>query len=644
MTYICYVFALLFICISHMIRIARWELFIGVYERPRRDNLIQDLSYGYILNFFLPFKMGELVRAWYAGRRMKNGRALGFSTVVIDRYLDIVAVGIIIILLSVFKVGNHRLEKMALAYTCVSFALLLIAVTIYVLRSKIKRIIRNIASIFNERIESSILRFAWALIWNFKDIFQKISKPKLIISTVGMWLGYLMSYYLFAVFLRKTGTDASWVDIFLMLFAQNGIKGSTGEVTIYGNETIVSHPSFMAIYMVIPTFILLFLSVFMKKRLDSDDKQKNTYLQLLPHMDSKEQLDFLEVYFSNQNRLYMDDYLKINQEISIIRDYSAGSNATTMLCVDGKNTFFRKYAFGADGEKLYQQIDWIASNCDKLALPKIIRREKTAMYCYYDMPYISGTVGLFEYAHSMPIDRTWNIIQSVIESLEESIYRNDIRTSDIDTIEKYIETKVIKNINIIKNAKKLKNLQQYDRVIINGVEYNNLSQFEKILKKGGLQRIFENDCYSTIHGDLTIENIICVRDDLGNDEFYIIDPNTGNIHNSPNLDYAKLLQSIHGGYEFLVSTKGVQVEGNRINFLFTRSSVYMELHNRLNNYMLEKFGKEKTRSIYFHEIIHWLRLMPYKIEKDEKRAVLFYAGMIMVMNDVFEMYGKDMEF
>ena len=189
----------------------------------------------------------------------------------------------------------------------------------------------------------------------------------------------------------------------------------------------------------------------------------------------------------------------------------------------------------------------------------------------------------------------------------------------------------------------MKNLQQFDRVIINGVEYNNLLYFEKYLQEEFLQKIFEKDCYSTIHGDLTIENIICVRDDLGNDDFYIIDPNTGNVHDSPNLDYAKLLQSIHGGYEFLMSTKDVKVEGNRINLLFTRSSVYMELHDSLKSYMLEKFGKEKTRSIYFHEIIHWLRLMPYKIEKDEKRAMLFYAGMIMVMNDVIEMYGKDIE-
>lgn len=642
MTYFYYVFALLFICIAHMIRIIRWELFIGVYEKPRRDKLIQAMSYGYLLNYFLPFKLGELVRAWHAGRWMKNGRALGFSTVVIDRYLDVVSVGIIFILLSVFKIGDIRLGQMAMTYTFVSFALLLFAIAMYISRTYTKRIVRKIAGIFNKRIESSILRFAWALIWNFKDIFQKISKPKLILSTVGMWMGYLISYYFFAGFLQRLGANTSWVDIFLMLFAQNGIKGSTGGVTLYGNETIATHPVFMVAYMVLPTLILLALSAFIKKESEAGDGSENNYLKLLPHMDAKERLDFLEAYFSNQNRLYIDDYLKINQEISIIRDYSAGSNATTMLCMDGKETFFRKYAFGADGEKLYQQICWIESNRENLALPEIIRQEKTDMYCYYDMPYVSGSVGLFEYAHSMPIESTWHIIKEALESLEKSIYKNCFGTSDRDTVHKYVSIKVEKNLKIIKSTKRFRNLQQYEKVIINGVEYNNLPYFEKYLSEEFLQKIFEKDFYSPIHGDLTIENIICVRDDFGNDDFYIIDPNTGNVHDSPNLDYAKLLQSIHGGYEFLMSTKDVKLEDNRINFLFTRSSVYTELHDRLKNYMLVKFGKERTRSIYFHEIIHWLRLMPYKIEKDEKRAVLFYAGMIIVMNDVIEMYGKDM--
>lgn len=53
------------------------------------------------------------------------------------------------------------------------------------------------------------------------------------------------------------------------------------------------------------------------------------------------------------------------------------------------------------------------------------------------------------------------------------------------------------------------------------------------------------DPVADIHGDLTVENIIC-RTDVENPDkaWYIIDPNTGNLHDSPYLDYGKLLQSL----------------------------------------------------------------------------------------------------
>lgn len=91
--------AVLFVCIAHLIRIFRWELFIEVYERPNRKKLMQSIACGYLLNYFLPCKLGEIPRAWWAGRSMKNGMALGFSTVIIERYLDIVFVGILFTLM-----------------------------------------------------------------------------------------------------------------------------------------------------------------------------------------------------------------------------------------------------------------------------------------------------------------------------------------------------------------------------------------------------------------------------------------------------------------------------------------------------------------------------------------------------------------
>lgn len=48
--------------------------------------------------------------------------------------------------------------------------------------------------------------------------------------------------------------------------------------------------------------------------------------------------------------------------------------------------------------------------------------------------------------------------------------------------------------------------------------------------------------------------------------------------------------------------------------------------------------QKQVRSIFFHEIVHWLRLLPYKIEKNGKRAILFYAGMVIVLNDVINWF------
>lgn len=632
--------AVILMCAAHFVRLLRWNLFIELYEKPQNKKLLQALTLGYMLNYIVPLKLGDVVRAWISGKSMKNGKALGFSTVIVDRYLDIITVGIIFIILSVVHNGsNTLLQDTALFYVLMAIFLLVAAIFLYTSKGIVKRLINAFAKIFNKSIESTILCFAWALIWNFKDIFLKIKKTRLILTTMGMWLLYLISYYLFACFLSSGGEGITWIDVFTMLFAQNGVSSSTGNaMDLWSNDTVVRYPIYMIIYMVIPLFILLGISIVLKNH--KYDNGQERYLNLLPHLDFAERLTFLEHYFSNRNRDYILNYLMINQDTLIIRDYSAGSNAATMLCMDEKRTFFRKYAVGDDREKLYQQIEWIESHSNKLALPQIVKQNKTKAYCFYDMPYNSHAVSLFEYVHSMPIEKGWKIIQSVLERLEHSIYRVDVRKADKDTIDEYVECKINKNLNRIKNAKRISKLQQYHSVLINGVEYKNLSFYENLLSIKNLEKIFADDTYAVIHGDLTVENIICTRGEDGKDDFYIIDPNTGNIHDSPNLDYGKLLQSIHGGYEFLISTKEVSVHENHINFLFTRSSSYIELHKRLREYMKHNFGKERTRSIYYHEMIHWIRLMPYKIEKDGKRALLFYAGMLMVMNDVIEMYGN----
>ena len=630
--------AIIILSLAHLIKILRWRLFIEIYEEPRNRNLIQALSFGYLINLFFPFRViGDFFRAIYSGKKMKNSYSLSFSTVIVDRILDIITVGILFYIFYVFSIYNKQIEKSFRFYMLFSVLIISLIILFYFLKRYIKIISLKVASLFNTNIELNILKFMWALIWNFKDIFLKINKFKILIITTLMWLLYTFSYYLFSLFLLSQNYNFRLVDIFFLLFSKD----------IFGTDFLLIEKKvsmFFYIYMITPIIIMLLISKFLKIKSYSKKVHIETedYFNLFPNQDNKEKLEFLRKYFLDKDKSYIDNYLKINQKITIIRDFSAGSNATTMLCMKKDEIFYRKYSF-EDIEKLYEQVEWIIENKKrKLPLPEIIRKEKTNKYCYYDMLYKPSSIPLFEYIHSTPFEETWEMIENILKKLEEVLYTNKLRKADTESINKYIDLKVRDNIAKIYDSKILKKLLRYDEVIINGKSYKNLSYYLKYLSKEYLYNIFKDDIYSDIHGDLTIENIICNLNTM-EEKYYIIDPNSGNINNSANLDYAKILQSIHGGYEFMMRTYDISIEENQINFLFTKSQAYFYLYKKLNEYMNLKFKKEKIRSIYFHEIVHWLRLMPYKLKKDGKRALIFYSGLLMVLDDVITMYGEKNE-
>ena len=626
--------AIITLSLAHFIKILRWRLFIEIYEEPRNRNLIQALSLGYLINLFFPFRViGDFFRAIYSGKKMKNSYSLSFSTVIVDRILDIITVGILFYIFYVFSIYNKQIEKSFRFYMLFSVLIISLIILFYFFKRYIKIISLELASLFNTNIELNILKFMWALIWNFKDIFLKINKFKILIITTLMWLLYTFSYYLFSLFLLSQNYNFRLVDIFFLLFSKD----------IFGTDFLLIEKKvsiYFYIYMITPIIIMLLISKFfmIKTYSKKNHREIEDYFNLFPNQDNKEKLEFLRKYFLDKDKSYIDNYLKINQKITIIRDFSAGSNATTMLCMKKDEIFYRKYSF-EDIEKLYEQVEWIIENKKKkLPLPEIIRREKTNNYCYYDMLYKPTSIPLFEYIHSMPFEETWEMIENILKKLEEVLYTNKLRKADTESINKYIDLKVRDNITKIYDSKILKKLLRYDEVIINGKSYKNLSYYLKYLSKEYLYDIFRDDIYSDIHGDLTIENIICNLNTM-EEKYYIIDPNSENINNSANLDYAKILQSIHGGYEFMMRTYDISVEENQINFLFIKSQAYSYLYKKLNEYMNSKFEKEKIRSIYFHEIVHWLRLMPYKLKKDGKRALIFYSGLLMVLNDVIEKYG-----
>lgn len=631
---ICFAISVFFMILGHNFKVLRWKQFIDVYEKTNYTNLLRILSTGHIINVIIPFRIGDIVRIYLSGKKLKNGYALAIATVIVDIYMDILTVGLVFLIFLFNPNLSPKVIIMAKVYIVLSIFVIFISIIATKYSTFVKKVIYSVASIFNSKIELAILFTSWTSIYSLKNMYKKLDKKRLYLYTVLIWASYFCSYTFFAEYISIEKIKISTLDVFTTIFSSNILKDFINDI-----QGIDLYYFSFLLYMIIP-LILIFTFTKLYRKKFKNKKEDENFRYILPQLNKNEKLSFLQMYFTSDNKEYIQTYLDINKEINIIRDYSAGSNATTMLCIDKEQTFFRKYAFGLDGEKLYEQMQWINQHQKMLPLPLILRHQKTETYCYYDMPYETNAVGFFHYIHSRPLEDSWNIMRKVLKNLEGTIYQHNVKNADIQKIQEYIHTKVTKNLMIMRENKRIKNLLEYQKIIINGVEYENLNYYNKYFTIENLTKIFKNDIYADIHGDLTIENIICTKNKNNEDDFYIIDPNTGNIHNSPNLDYGKLLQSIHGGYEFLMATKQISVTENKINFLFTKSSAYINLYKKLKEYIEENFSKQRVQSIYFHEVIHWLRLMPYKIEKDGERVLLFYAGLLIILQDIKEMFGK----
>lgn len=623
------VIAIVSLLAGHLMKVYRWWLFIEQYEKPSVSVLLKSLSIAHAINFIIPFHVGDIFRIWYSGKRMVNGVKFSLATIIVEHYIDLIVLALLCVVL--YVIGHNTMGMMVLLMTIAATVVLLTVVTMR-WDNKTKRAIVSFAEIFNSRIELRILGLTWTFVAIFKKLISSISKARVVASTGLMWVLYMMSYWCFAESLQSKGFYIRLRDVVDIFFNQSSIINP--HLYDYGGSLTVL-TIYVSIYVLLPLLTIFIASYLYDKNKNAAISSGSNGNSVIPHVNSRDALSFLETFFKgNIGGAYLKGFLEVNKDVSILEDYSAGSNAVTLLCTDGTTTFYRKFAIGTDGEKLYDQIRWLQEHHQVIALPHIIKVKREDNYCFYDMEYKVNTQNFFTYIHTHNVEQSWTILKETLEVMRSRLYQFDDH-ADLSTINKYVEQKAVKNLNCIKNSPILTDMLKYQDVYVNGVRYANLRSFERFFNINHLSEVFYESPICDIHGDLTIENIICDED-----SYYLIDPNTGNILECPYLDLGKLFQSLHGGYEFLMRVRDVSVSENRINFTYMRSSAYDALYQCLRKYILDTYNEQVLCQVYYHELIHWLRLMPYKLNHLGERSLIFYAGMLMVLNNIFS-FNKD---
>ncbi|MFW5402606.1 hypothetical protein V2A85_23460, partial [Yersinia sp. 1252 StPb PI] len=249
----------------------------------------------------------------------------------------------------------------------------------------------------------------------------------------------------------------------------------------------------------------------------------------------------------------------------------------------------------------------------------------------YDMPYSHTSIDFYEFIHSSSLETSWSYLEGVLNAIKAFHEKNSAGMAENKIVEIYVNEKMVANFDKIKLLTPI--FFDQEKITINGQNID-LKRIDSWVHNEARINDFTIRDISVIHGDLTIENIVI--DKNHSNGWFIIDPNIGNFFESPLLDYAKLMQSLHLGYESLNRSITCQCDDDSVTVSIFRSSQYADIYDAYKKWINDSFGKTFLKEVFLHEIIHFARLVPYKFRKDKTVGNAFTACMLLLINEYLD--------
>lgn len=624
--------ALALLLVGHVMRLARWSILMRQAGHPRLGEGFFALSLGYVVNAVVPLRLGEVARGVYYARRTRTDLAFVLASIVVERGLDLVAVwAITMALLAAGVFGDIPVLSETLWTLGVAVAVFLGAVATS--RSAgFRRVAWSLASVFNPRIRTVVLDVLWSLLEVFRE--GRARWPRILLQSVVMWGLYALSYVLLAqslglglqqvfratvgsplmpmiVPLLQQGGSVAWgLVVFsfapaLLFLAYVGAKQQFG-VSLWSTVSWIQEPSLYQ---------------------DSAPRSKSRF------RDAEHYGDFLDRRFQSTNDLVSDFEGNAIRDIVVQRMLRGGSDALTVMVQLQDQLCIRKYAAGAAADKLEAQCTWLERHSNRLPAVRIRERARTGARFFYDMEYSHSSRDLFDAVHIYDVDHSWRILSDVLDTM--SGFHHDTGRDDANEActARYAAEKVSANLRTIKAA--TPEFFETGSVTVNGQTFD-LSLLDRFADEGFVNHRITRRGTATIHGDLTIENIL--TDPTRSTGWFLIDPNVGNVFESPLLDFAKILQSLHLGYESLNRDLSCSFTDRALAFPNTRSAQYATLYDRTTQWLRERFGEEGLREVRLHEIVHYFRLTPYKFRKGPEPGLVFLGCLCLLVQQYFDEY------
>lgn len=655
---------LLFAAASVLVQIAAQYLrsykqrrLLEVIRPVRTFRVFEGQMIGFLFNTILPFRLGELVRAHYIGRAISISRSAVFATIVFERLLDsLVLAG------AAFFVVIFAPDALAVLPAATWLLAIAVVLSLFLLLARIQnrillRFIYATTGIFNQKIRDRLRMILWSVIYVLRTVITRKRARSYALLTVLMWSLYFLSAYIFVVgvipgltFMESwRSTLASFLGVSVpsgpaYLGSYNGIFALVSGLPAHA-LTESALPFSTWLLMILPPTVFGLAFLLTKRFGGTPDETGNELLtlenKLYRDVDiTAEFSHFLDAYFGGDAITRIMSTQEFRGSFKVLRTFKGGSNALTVLVRQDDQTIVKKITLPQYAEKLTDQYRWLH---DRSSLPQVARvqaYESHADYEALNIEYRAEYVPFFDFIHSHEVSDSQAVLTRVWEFMTASIHvRRDVPTAPAEILGVYIDTKVLqKAVDASKTSLELAQLLSYDEIDVNGRVLSNLAAvLQRITSSPEIMADLEVFTEGPIHGDLTIDNLMV---DPRTGDFLVLDPNNENAISDPIVDSAKLMQSLHSGYEFLIGLREASVTSNQVRFEENRSQQYAQLGQSLVADLENVLPAAQFRALLFHEAVHYFRMLTYRANIRPDTAPAFYGIGVRLLNDFVAQYDR----
>ena len=186
------ILVLIAVVLGLIVRSYRWKIITSQYKNLPVKEFFQATNVGLMTNNILPFRLGDIMQAYFLAYKNNLSKSTVFSTIVLERLFDLIVAGLLIICSSFFvplprQIGRTRV---------IIFITVICIIVFLVFRSKEKFIglVEKIAP--SDKTSNRIKELLENFYTGLRFIKDKKTLVNAALCTIALWIIYITTVYL----------------------------------------------------------------------------------------------------------------------------------------------------------------------------------------------------------------------------------------------------------------------------------------------------------------------------------------------------------------------------------------------------------------------------------------------------------------